>query len=158
MVLPLERWAGKRVCLDTNVLIYYLADHPIYRVIVRPLFQAIDAGTIAACVSVITEAELRTLPEAQQDAKGLHALDAFFQHFPHLTVEPVTRAMARRAAQIRGGTRLRLPDALIIATALETDCAAIIGNDAAWKGKTEPCEYVMLRDVEADDTVAGRTT
>jgi predicted nucleic acid-binding protein len=36
------------------------------------------------------------------------------------------------AAAIRAKTNLRLPDALIIATAKTAGCGAIIGNDRTW--------------------------
>ncbi len=140
----IERWLGQTVALDTNVLIYYFVKHPTYYPVVHPIFQALESDDLQAIVSVVTEAELRTLPESQKDAEGLHALGLFFQQFPNVTVVPVTRPIARIAAQLRGTHRLRLPDALIIGTAIERQCAAVIGNDAGWRDRTDPCPYVHL--------------
>ncbi|MBM4419055.1 MAG: type II toxin-antitoxin system VapC family toxin [Chloroflexi bacterium] len=41
--------------------------------------------------------------------------------------------MATEAARIRAGTRLRLPDALVRATAISIHAAAILKTDTAWK-------------------------
>jgi hypothetical protein len=40
---------------------------------------------------------------------------------------------------------MSVPDAIIIATALETGCDAIVGNDRAWRGKTE-IPFVYLKE------------
>lgn len=49
-------------------------------------------------------------------------------------VEPATRSIGRRAAELRAthGARLRLPDALVLATALELGADAVLTTDARW--------------------------
>ena len=48
-------------------------------------------------------------------------------------VEAVTEAIARAAARLRSGSRsLRLPDALVIATADEIDAEKVLTGDASW--------------------------
>ena len=59
----------------------------------------------------------------------------------------VTRRMARRAAALRSRNGLKLRDAIIVATAIETRCDAIIGNDHAWAAKPVEVNYVLLDDV-----------
>ena len=55
-----------------------------------------------------------------------------------------------RGEYMRGGgdKRMAIPDAIIIATAIETGCDAIVGNDAAWRGKTE-IPFVYLEEAIA---------
>ncbi len=51
-----------------------------------------------------------------------------------LQVEPLTGAMAERAAELRSRFRsLRLPDVLVIATAEILGADAILTGDAAWR-------------------------
>lgn len=147
MALPLSRLTGHRIALDTNVLIYFLANHATYLPLVRPLFKAIESGAIEAVASVITEAEIRTQPTAQHDERTLAALDEFFADYPHLVIWPVTRTIARRAAEVRAVSRLRMPDALIIATSQDAECLALVGNDREWRGKTQPCEFLYLTEL-----------
>jgi predicted nucleic acid-binding protein len=49
-------------------------------------------------------------------------------------VEPATRSIGRRAAELRARhvARLRLPDALVLATALEVGADTILTTDARW--------------------------
>ena len=58
------------------------------------------------------------------------ALDAFLDDVP-VRVEPLTRPVAAVAARLRaaGGPGLRLPDALVVATALAADADLLITTD-----------------------------
>jgi predicted nucleic acid-binding protein len=49
-------------------------------------------------------------------------------------VEPITRQVAARAAQLRArhGSRLRLPDALIVAIALHLKADRVLTTDSRW--------------------------
>ena len=65
----------------------------------------------------------------------------------------VDRRIARRAAQVRAGSysdgkRLALADAIIIATAIETECDAIVGNDGEWR-RLNDIRFVCLDDLAA---------
>lgn len=71
---------------------------------------------------------------------------SFFTDFPHLRFIPVTRSIARRATEIRAVHHLRMPAALIVATAHDADYVALVGNDKTWRGKTQPSEFVYLTD------------
>jgi predicted nucleic acid-binding protein len=48
-------------------------------------------------------------------------------------VEPVTADIASRAAQLRTGRRIKLPDALILATAVELRAQDILTFDERWQ-------------------------
>ncbi len=69
-----------------------------------------------------------------------------------IEVVEVDRAIARRAASLRamakrsGRAPLKLPDAMIVATALDTRCELIVGNDKEWK-KLEGLPFLFLDDI-----------
>jgi predicted nucleic acid-binding protein len=46
----------------------------------------------------------------------------------------VTRAIASQAAQLRATRQIRLPDALILATAMQVAAAQILTLDRRWRG------------------------
>ncbi len=48
-------------------------------------------------------------------------------------VEPVTPDIASRAARLRSSRRIKLPDALILATAMELRAQAILTFDERWR-------------------------
>jgi predicted nucleic acid-binding protein len=60
-------------------------------------------------------------------------LDAFLDAMP-VPVEPANREIARRAASLRAaqGRRLRLPDALVLATAAVVGADLVLTTDAGW--------------------------
>ncbi len=140
----LERLAGKRVPLDTHVIIYYLSGVEVFRGAVQALFREMASGSVQGVVSVVTEAELRVGPEVERDEAALRILDTFFAEFPGLLVAPVNREMARVGERPRGEAQRPLPDSLLAATAQGLQCSLIIRSDRAWKGKTGMCELVSL--------------
>ena len=64
---------------------------------------------------------------------AVERMDAFIDSLP-ATVEAADRSIARRAAGLRAqhGPALKLPDALVIATALARRADRILTTDAGW--------------------------
>jgi predicted nucleic acid-binding protein len=48
-------------------------------------------------------------------------------------IAPITTGIASRAAQLRAQRQIKLPDALIIATGMESNAQQILTFDARWK-------------------------
>jgi len=69
----------------------------------------------------------------RRDAKSAAVVDSFIDALP-ATVQPTTREIGRVAAQLRAehGPRLRLPDSLVIATALELAADRLLTTDRRW--------------------------
>ena len=65
---------------------------------------------------------------------------------PDLVRGDVTWDTARIGADLRARTRLPLPDALILASAIEHGAQAIITNDRKWQSRQLPCRVLMLDD------------
>lgn len=124
------RWgnlpAGATVLVDTAPWIYLLEDHPIFAPKFAGLFEAAAAGEIELALSTITLAEVLTGPcKAGQTAlaKRFEAVLISYR------VVPVTTPIASLAAQLRAQYRLKLPDALQSATALEIGAVALVTYD-----------------------------
>lgn len=62
-----------------------------------------------------------------------------------ISVVPFDRPAARAAASLRAHHGLKLPDAIIVATALEAGCDVIVGNDNRWH-RIKDIAYVHLDD------------
>lgn len=129
----LNKIAGfRRLLLDTNAIIYFLQGISPYDAILNPLFGLFEQRDVEAVISVITEAELLVGPLKKDNKEALTMVKLFLNDFPGLKVIPISRQIGQMAAGIRARTNLRLPDALIIATAKTAGCGAIIANDLAW--------------------------
>lgn len=77
-------------------------------------------------------AELLVVP-AGRGKQAVAVVDELLDRLP-VRVQPATRQTARAAAVLRArhGTRLRLPDALVVATALELGAARLLTTDRGW--------------------------
>ena len=60
---------------------------------------------------------------------------------------PVDADVAERAADLRSRYKLKLPDALQIAAALETNCEAFLTNDIGLRSVTD-LRVLVLDDLE----------
>lgn len=89
-------------------------------------------------------AELLVAP-LRSGPSGGDAVDAFLDALP-ADVEPVTHGIARHAAGLRArhGTRLRLPDALVIATAIALKADRLLTTDARWPDVPVQVEVIGL--------------
>lgn len=103
---------------DTNILIYHLND-------ALPEFayeRMIDLLIAGAAISVISRMEILGTPKATpqlHQAQGL--LECFSEH-------ALTEGVVKRVIELRQQHRIKLPDAIIAATALELDVPLITRN------------------------------
>jgi len=95
------------------------------------LMAALDRGDSLA-VPASAYAESLVAP-ARRGREAMRAVDAFLADLP-AEVVPITREISSRAAQLRArhGARLRLPDALVLATALHLRADRVLTTDAGW--------------------------
>jgi predicted nucleic acid-binding protein len=123
-------WAGlpigSKVFVDTAPFIYLLESHPQLADQFAGLFEAAAKGALSIALSTVTLAEVLTGPhKAGQTALAKRFEKALCQY----EVVPVSVPIAALAAQLRVQYRLKLPDALQLATALETGAAAFVTHD-----------------------------
>jgi len=104
---------GLRRLLDTNVVLYHLGGR-----LVEPL------GPAEYFVSVITELELLSYPGIDTESEG--RIRAFLLD---VTILPLDSAVCERTISLRRVHHLKLPDAVIAATA-QAAGAELITNDA----------------------------
>ena len=133
--------------LDTNAYIYFLEGREPYVSFLIPLLQRVQRGEANLIVSVITEAELLVRPQREGDLEAIERIGDLLSE-DGIYVVGVDRRIARRTASLRAEKRLRLADAIIVATAIETECEAIVGNDGDWRRLNE-IPFVCLDDLAA---------
>ncbi len=129
-VTNLSLWAGlppnATVVVDTAPFIYILESNPQYAEQFVGLFEAAAAGKLSIALSTITLAEVLTGPlKAGQTALAKRYEKALSSY----TLISVTPPIAVLAAQLRVQYRLKLPDAIQLATALDTGAAAFVTHD-----------------------------
>ena len=104
----------------------------------------LDASDLhhAAAREAVTRARMLVGPY-RQSASTAAKVDDFLAALP-ARVEPATREVARTAARLRAqhGTKLRLPDALVVATAVELRAGLLLTTDAGWPSLPIPVTVV----------------
>jgi predicted nucleic acid-binding protein len=133
------------VVFDADVLIAYLGrDDADHAEAVERMRRALEAGN-RRLVSAVTYTEVLIGPLAAAGASGTEAVDTMFGRLGIETIE-VEAALARRAAAVRVDTRLKLPDAYVVATAI--DAAQRGGGDVRLESfdRRVVSSYEMLRD------------
>jgi predicted nucleic acid-binding protein len=128
--------------VDAGVVIALLdADDAHHAAAREALREALDRGDDlvlpASAYAECLVGPLRHGPEAAA------TVDAFVEALP-ARVEPVTRSIARAAAVLRArhGRALRLPDALVLATALEFHAHRLLTTDAGWPTLDVPVHVI----------------
>jgi predicted nucleic acid-binding protein len=118
--------------LDAGVLIAILNSADVHHEHARVAISAARGRGDRLVLPASAYAEILVAPFKQGAASG-DAVDAFLEALP-ASVEPATRDIARRAAELRArhGTRLRLPDALVVATAIVLQARRVVTTDARW--------------------------
>lgn len=108
------------VVFDADVLIAYLGrDDANHVQAVESMRRALEPGT-RRFVSAVNYTEVLIGPLQHAGPAGADTVDAMFVRFGIETIH-VDMALARRAAAVRMRTRLKLPDAYAIATAIHAE-------------------------------------
>lgn len=118
--------------LDAGVLIAVLNADDAHHDRARQAVAAARDRSDRLVVPASAYAEILVAPLRQDPASG-DLVDEFLEALP-ASVEPATREIARRAALLRAshGSRLRLPDALVVATAIVLDADRVVTTDRRW--------------------------
>lgn len=120
------------IVLDAGVLIAVLSARDAHHEAARSAIAAALERGDRLVLPASAYAELLVGPLRQKPPSDA-AVDEFLEALP-VTVEPATREIARTAAELRArhGGRLRLPDALVVATAIALGSDRALTTDSRW--------------------------
>ena len=127
----LAKWLAhhKKIALDTNLFIYRLLDSSLFREEVNRIFEAIRERKVQAITSVITVLESSVhFFQKREEAKLPFHLE-FLSGGGRIQILGVDERIALKAASLRGYYRLRVADALQIATAIQGGATLFLTAD-----------------------------
>ena len=117
------------VYTDANIFIYAFEGVPAVAAELQIFFEALAVGKIKAVTSELSLAEVLVKPIAD----GRHDIRVLYERAVRdsagLAVVPITRKILVRAAEVRAQLKLRLPDAIHVATAEIHNCGTFLTND-----------------------------
>lgn len=118
----------RRIGIDTNILISVFAQESLSEKIVPIIDAVANKGTHEFVASVLTFSECAVLPYREGNWAALDQVKLMFQ-MPNLTVYAMDEVVAEETARIRGVYNLKMPDAIVVATAVVHKADVLLTND-----------------------------
>ena len=123
--------SGKRVLVDSNVIIYLTDAIEPYEELSRSLFQMIEKGDVFALFSVVSVAEVMLGPLKKGLIQNAMDVKTYLLNFPNSSCQDITGEVLDRIGKDQRvkWAKLRTVDALIIASGLVNNVDRIVSND-----------------------------
>jgi len=127
----------RTIAIDTNLFIYLMEKHPVYFNIAIEVFQQIEKGQVFGITSILVLTEVLTKPLKDGNENLVRSYRAAISTFPNLSARNIDFSISTTAAELRAKYGFKTPDAIFIATAIESGADAFITNDIRLKSIDE---------------------
>ena len=117
------------VAVDTAVFIYFIEEDPRFLPHILPLFTEADRGERLLVTSSLTLLEVLVVPYRAGHRQLAERYEHLLTRSRGVRIVDLSRDQLRAAAQLRATTRVKTPDALQLAAALEAGCRTFLTND-----------------------------
>ena len=115
--------------VDTAVFIYFIQEHRDYLPLIEPIFRRADEGARELVTSALTLLEVLVVPYRAADRSLADRYEALLTRSRGIRMIDIGRDQLRMAAQLRGATGVKTPDALQLVAALSAGCKTFLTND-----------------------------
>jgi len=146
----MQRLAGRRVYIDSNVFIYFLDRSPALAQAADRVMAFASSGACQGVTGDLAVAEVLVGAYRHRDDESAERIRGFFRTPDLLTVVSHSSADFVLAARVRGEQGAALVDALHVATALNAGCTVLVTNDARMPS-VPGLEVVRLQEFEQLD-------
>lgn len=126
---------GKKILVDTNIVIYLTDSVKPYERLSQVLFELIEQGRVQAVFSIISVAEvMRGLLRKGMNFEA-HQVRDYLLNFPHAFVQGISLDVLSKVGEDDrvNWSKLRTSDSLIIASGLLNEVDLIVSNDRHFK-------------------------
>jgi predicted nucleic acid-binding protein len=131
--------------LDTAPFIYFIEDVAPYADVLDPVFGLLENHAVRAVTSAVTVAEILTKPFSDKNFSLADEIKFTLNSIASLSVSSIDEKLAEAAALIRSRYKIRLPDALQVAAAIQGEATLFLTNDKRVK-KVDAIEVLLLSD------------
>ncbi len=146
----LAKMHGQRVYFDVKLFIYVLNNTTQWLDACLPFFDAVQNGDIEGCTGDIGLSELLVKPMQTNDMVGVDLVQSLFDGRGYFTLLSHTREMFVLAGHIRGTQKLRMPDAIHTATAIQSGCKFMLTHDATFARRAQGVEVINIGELLPD--------
>lgn len=134
-----------RIGLDSNIFIYFIEGIPTYQKLTRKIFESIESGRTEGICSTLSLLEILVQPYRNKDEERVNEFYGLLTTYPNLIWVDMTLDIASQGAQLRAQYKLKTPDAILLASAIQSEATGFIGNDKQLK-KVVELEVLTLDD------------
>ncbi len=127
--------SGKKLLIDTNIIIYLTDTIQPYEPLSRLVFEMIETGAVSAVLSIISVAEIMKGPINRGQHSNALDVKKYLLNFPNIYCQEITMDVLEHIGRnnLVNWSKLRTTDSLIIASGLENGVDLFISNDAHFK-------------------------
>ncbi len=134
----------RRIGLDTNILIYYIEEHPFFFKKVAPFIDAIADGKAIGITSYVTLLELLVKPIKEKRFDLVEQYKTILTN--HLVMVQLDEHVSLKSAELRAKYGIRTPDAIQIASVISKNGDVFITNDERLE-TVEDIKVLTLKDI-----------
>ena len=134
------------IFIDTSPFIYYIEECEKYIEAVDSLFSYISQGRITAYTSFITLIEVLTKPIEEKNKRLVCKYEDLLTNSKGLILADMDKNIAVESARLRAKYRIKIPDAIQVASGLVNGAKAFITNDSNLK-KIKEIKVIVLDDI-----------
>ena len=134
------------IFIDTAPFIYYIEEYEKYIEVVDTLFSYISRGHITAYTSYITLIEVLTKPIEEKDKRLVCKYEDLLTNSKSLILADIDKNIAVESAKLRVKYRIKIPDAIQVASGMVNGVNAFITNDCNLK-KIKEIKVIVLDDI-----------
>ncbi len=117
----------RRIGIDTNVLIYYIEEHPFFLGKIEPLIDRIVRGEAVGITSYVTLLELLVKPLKEKRFDLVEQYKTILTS--RLEMVPLDETVSLKAAELRAKYGIRTPDAIQMASVISKNGDVFVTND-----------------------------
>ncbi len=134
----------KRIGLDTNVLIYYIEEHPSYLRKIEPLIERIAEGKAIGITSYVTLLELLVKPLREKRFDLAEQYKTILS--AQLEMIAMDESVSIKAAELRAKYGIKTPDAIQLASVITKNGDVFVTNDERLADVKE-IEVLTLKEI-----------
>jgi predicted nucleic acid-binding protein len=152
---------AKRIYFDTNVFILAVERPPaietgVADVLINLITFADQKRDVEIHTSELTLSEILVQPYRNQDHTLITRYEGILSGALAVVPQPLNRMILRRAAALRGAVNaIKLPDAIHLATALESGCSLFLTADKDLVARSAQLELPFMAAYPSEHAVVG---
>lgn len=130
-----RRIKGKKILIDTNIIIYLTDRIQPFESLSKLLFEMIERGDATASLSIISVIEVMQGPLKKGFHQNAEDVKNYLLNFPNICCQEITTDVLEHIGSnnLIKWSKLRALDSLIIASGLEQNVELFVSNDDHFK-------------------------